>query len=603
MKRATTKLVRTIACSAVVTGCNSDILKPTDSGELATEGPLSALAINERPQALPVVDITASTHRADKVPGNTLDGNLETRWQAWGKGQWIRADLGTVRRIAEVKIAWYRGDTRAATFDVQTSTDASRWTPIFSGKSSGKSRALEPYDVSDSRARYLRIVGHGTTKNDENLIAELQIWGGKSLQEETAREEPPPLTHSSLPIAAVTASAYRGPNVPENTLDRDLDERWQAWGDGQWLRFDLGAARGVSEIKIAWYRGNGRVATFDVQVSVDGKRWRPVFSGESSGSTIAPESYDVADSEARYVRIVGHGTTVSKENMIAYVEILGGETNGEIPPPSGGEEPPPSGGGQAPPPPSPNTNAFFSDNFEGYPVTARPYGSIANGFSWAPGSRGVEVSDDHSFSGTKSLRFTYPGTPSLLGMSSKEKRFVIASDGTTSIDEIWVEFMMRVPDNWEHRAALGPTNNKLMLLWAEKYSNPDDAQVGVNWQRTSNTRSWLMISSVHGNDPRGKATSQNQTMTGAIFDASMRGAWIRLRFHYKLATKGVVEVWRDNEKIAEMPRDWNMWIPGGRNYFRHGYLMGWSNSGFSRETSFYVDDFKIWTVDPNWTFQ
>jgi len=44
-----------------------------------------------------------------------------------------------------------------------------------------------------------------------------------------------------VPVAGVVASGYQDPNVPQNTLDTDFATRWSAYGDGQWIRYDLGA--------------------------------------------------------------------------------------------------------------------------------------------------------------------------------------------------------------------------------------------------------------------------------------------------------------------------------------------------------------------------
>src|SRR5262249_51963153 len=44
--------------------------------------------------------------------------------------------------------------------------------------------------------------------------------------------------------SGVTASANDG-NVPSNAVDNNLDTRWSANGDGQWLQLDLGSVKSV----------------------------------------------------------------------------------------------------------------------------------------------------------------------------------------------------------------------------------------------------------------------------------------------------------------------------------------------------------------------
>jgi hypothetical protein len=127
----------------------------------------------------------------------------------------------------------------------------------------------------------------------------------------------------SVPVCEVKASYYQDGHPPEHTIDGDLSTRWSAEGDGQWIEYDLCSTRNVGYVKIAWYRGDQRIAQFDIKVSSDGIVWSPVYSGESSGTTVDLELYDFNDVTARYVRIVGHGNTQNDWNSITEVEIYG----------------------------------------------------------------------------------------------------------------------------------------------------------------------------------------------------------------------------------------------------------------------------------------
>jgi hypothetical protein len=138
----------------------------------------------------------------------------------------------------------------------------------------------------------------------------------------------------AIPGSAVTASANDG-NVPANTVDGNLGTRWSALGDPQWIQYDLGAANTVSFVKIAWYQGATRVATFDVQLSTTGASWTNVLTGAtSSGATTALETYDFSDATARYVRIVGHGNSVNMWNSITETEVWGFAGGGTVAAPS-----------------------------------------------------------------------------------------------------------------------------------------------------------------------------------------------------------------------------------------------------------------------------
>jgi hypothetical protein len=122
--------------------------------------------------------------------------------------------------------------------------------------------------------------------------------------------------------AVVVASDYQAPNVPWNVIDGVLETRWSAEGDGQWLQLDLGSAGAVVDsIAIAWFKGDERVASFHVEVSMDGSTWIEVYRGESSGMALGIEAYAFTEVSARYVRIVGHGTTQSDWNSITQVRV------------------------------------------------------------------------------------------------------------------------------------------------------------------------------------------------------------------------------------------------------------------------------------------
>jgi hypothetical protein len=109
--------------------------------------------------------------------------------------------------------------------------------------------------------------------------------------------------------AGVTASTHDG-NVPANTVDGSLSTRWSSNGDGQWIRFDLGASRPLAQVAIAFYKGNERQSRFDLQLSNDGASWTAVLSGAlSAGATTAEETFDLAGQAGRFVRYVGHGNT------------------------------------------------------------------------------------------------------------------------------------------------------------------------------------------------------------------------------------------------------------------------------------------------------
>jgi len=147
----------------------------TPGGSL-TYWPVTLSGISAAKFSIPGTNVIASADDGN-VPANTVDGSLATRWSAQGDGQWIRFDLGTTKTPAWIRIAFLNGDTRTSTFDVQLSANASTWTTVYSGTSSGTTTALETYNFANASARYVRIVGHGNSVNLWNSITEVEVWG------------------------------------------------------------------------------------------------------------------------------------------------------------------------------------------------------------------------------------------------------------------------------------------------------------------------------------------------------------------------------------------------------------------------------------------
>ena len=248
--------------------------------------------------------VTASTQDTN-VPANVVDNNLGTRWSGDGDGAWLRLDLGTARTVSHVRVAVHQGNARRNRFDLQTSADGTSWATAWTGESSGTTTAEETYDFTDVVARYVRYVGHGSNVSTWNSVSEVSVFAAAATPTPTA----PPASEITPGGSAVTASTHDG-NVPANAVDNNLATRWSASGDGVWLKLDLGSARTIGYVTLAWYNGNTRSSLFDLQVSNDNATWTTVLSGGRSGGTSnAEETFDFPDATARYIRYLGHGNT------------------------------------------------------------------------------------------------------------------------------------------------------------------------------------------------------------------------------------------------------------------------------------------------------
>ncbi|HSP80653.1 MAG TPA: heparin lyase I family protein [Myxococcaceae bacterium] len=125
---------------------------------------------------------------------------------------------------------------------------------------------------------------------------------------------------TTLPVSTVRAIGDDG-NVPGNTLDDRLDTRWSSLGKGSWLDYDLGAEHDLSGSAIAWHNGHQRTNDFTLSVSSDGQSYTQVYSGRSSGTTMAAETYTFTSRPARYLRITVNGNSINDWASIAEARV------------------------------------------------------------------------------------------------------------------------------------------------------------------------------------------------------------------------------------------------------------------------------------------
>lgn len=232
-------------------------------------------------------DVTASGDDGN-VPANTVDGDFLTRWSANGDMQWIQYDLGVNRKLSFIKIAFLNGSSRTSTFDILTSMDGSTFTTVSSGVVSSLVEGLQTFDFPDvDSTRYVRIVGHGNSSNLWNSYSEVELYG-------TANGSPPGASKLAITLPQLMASGDDG-NIVAYTIDGDLNTRWSASGEGEWIQYDLGSSKRVEYVKIAFTNGAERTFAFDIQTSYDGYNFSTVLSGAVSSLSNSLQTFDFAD--------------------------------------------------------------------------------------------------------------------------------------------------------------------------------------------------------------------------------------------------------------------------------------------------------------------
>lgn len=256
------------------------------------------------------ITASASASDADSPPSSAIDGKLGTRWAGTGLGTSLTLDLGSARQVKQVRIAFHAGDERVYNFEIQSSNDGQSYTSAGWFQSTGTTRGFETFEVT-APGRYLRIVGSGNSVDRLNAYREVQVFAASSLVQLT------PVTVTATPA---------DPNAPaERAVDGDLNTEWAGAGVGAQLTFDFGTPRAIQQVRIAFYNGNARIYGFQVQASVDGESYTSAGSFQSSGTTSLFESFSI-NATGRYLRIVGWGNNINRNNSYYEVQAFGGPT-------------------------------------------------------------------------------------------------------------------------------------------------------------------------------------------------------------------------------------------------------------------------------------
>jgi F5/8 type C domain/Ricin-type beta-trefoil lectin domain len=147
---------------------------------------------------------TASSTQSASFPASAAtDGNTGTRWSsAFSDPQWLEVDLGSTQAICQVVLDW---ETAYATaFQIQTSTDNSTWTTIYS--TTAGTGGTQTLNVSGS-GRYIRMYGTARATQYGYSLWEFQVFAGAS--------------SGSTAGTTVTASTYTASNsvATEATAD------------------------------------------------------------------------------------------------------------------------------------------------------------------------------------------------------------------------------------------------------------------------------------------------------------------------------------------------------------------------------------------------
>ena len=144
----------------------------------------------------------------------------------------------------------------------------------------------------------------------------------RPIQEEKDFSSRIPELRDERRIKIVSASADKIPepqNPPENAFDGDIGSRYAAIGPT--AVFDLGEVRYVEEVALSFWQYESRTTAFDLEISVDGEVYEPVFSGSSRrGERFIHLS---VERDVRYIRFIGRGNSNSEWTSLLEIVPMG----------------------------------------------------------------------------------------------------------------------------------------------------------------------------------------------------------------------------------------------------------------------------------------
>jgi hypothetical protein len=265
-------------------------------------------------------------------------------------------------------------------------------------------------------------------------------------------------------------------------------------------------------------------------------------------------------------------------------------------------EPPPPAPSPAPvPPPAATEQApvdeslLFNDDFAHGNRCAR--GGSQHGFGWAEVQSGdpdsvVTVRDPDSPSGC-ALAFVFGGSSNLADDAWAEQRFRVGQVRGEPLREVFVGFVIHTPPNYVHRDAKGPDNNKLLRLWDRSY-NKSMVHLGMSTMPRKQPFGSSQLE-VEYSTPRGSEGKGPWSPAFRANGVDTVGFYVRTSSGIGMPD-GAIRIWWNRRLVydqAGLMLAKPQAAPGAFNGIGNGYLLGWSNSGFSERTEFHVWRFVI----------
>lgn len=123
------------------------------------------LASTETLSAIPIKAVYApDVPQKENLPEYTIDGDYMTRYSSELIGTTIDYDLGSIKTVNSVGVAFMWGNERATRFRIAVSEDGKKWKACRNLFSPSDTNDMVYYDIGSENVRYVRLVGYGNTE-------------------------------------------------------------------------------------------------------------------------------------------------------------------------------------------------------------------------------------------------------------------------------------------------------------------------------------------------------------------------------------------------------------------------------------------------------
>ncbi len=208
-----------------------------------------------------------------------------------------------------------------------------------------------------------------------------------------------------------------------------------------------------------------------------------------------------------------------------------------------------------------------------------------NGIVWGSSAH-TRVSSANPRTGTYSLQFNYLAVPP--GKDDwSEQRIQFHRPYT----DLWFRYDLYIPGNYYHRIQpSSPSNNKFFAIYRDPYGIPG-FQVNFSTEPNGSGGSNLEVHYYYNGTEQKPISPEG---AGNFISSADLGHWHTIVIHVKVPSgndtnDGVMQLWKDGRQFVNIT-NLDSWGGTNKNYIDAAYLLGWSNSGFTRKTDFYIDN-------------